>query len=110
MASIGLHGKNERRYFTGVQGQKGQEGELFGLANLLKLETEKVITDGRRLNPNYLNADIIKRTKKAEEEFTIQTTSSTDKESSQNNTETSAAETDDMKALFGEYVPFTSQN
>jgi SNF2 family DNA or RNA helicase len=49
MANIGLHGKNERRYFTGVQGQKGQEGEIFGARNLLKLVTENIMTDGRFL-------------------------------------------------------------
>ena len=36
MQSISLEGKQERRLFTGVQGVQGQEGELFGIANLLK--------------------------------------------------------------------------
>ncbi len=39
-------GKNERRYFTGVAGVKGEEGELFGLANLFKLNTSNVMTNG----------------------------------------------------------------
>lgn len=46
MANVGLHGKSESRYFTGVQGQKGQEGELFGMSNLLRLVTDTILTDG----------------------------------------------------------------
>ncbi len=47
MASIGLEGKHERRYFNGVQGQKGQEGELFGSYNLLRfISDDKILTDG----------------------------------------------------------------
>ena len=69
MASIGLQGKNERRYYTGVQGQKGQEGELFGAANLLKLVTDTSITEGKDvLFPSYA-VDIIKETEKAEKEL-----------------------------------------
>lgn len=36
MQNISLEGKRERRLFTGVQGVQGQEGELFGISNLLK--------------------------------------------------------------------------
>lgn len=36
MQNISLEGKQERRLFKGVQGVQGQEGELFGIANLLK--------------------------------------------------------------------------
>ena len=36
MQSISLEGKQERRLFKGVQGVQGEEGELFGIANLLK--------------------------------------------------------------------------
>jgi len=50
MGEIGLHGKNERRYFMGVAGVKGEEGELFGMANLFKLNinnTSHVMTNGK---------------------------------------------------------------
>ncbi|PRP85625.1 hypothetical protein PROFUN_06414 [Planoprotostelium fungivorum] len=69
LANIGMHGGNERRYFTGVQGQKGQEGEIFGAANLLKLITDAVMTD-----------EIIKRTQRAEEEFHIEESKDNEKE------------------------------
>jgi hypothetical protein len=36
MQNISLEGKQERRLFTGVQGVRGEEGELFGIANLFK--------------------------------------------------------------------------
>eukprot|EP01126_Amoeba_proteus_P065189 TRINITY_DN9226_c0_g1_i1.p1 TRINITY_DN9226_c0_g1~~TRINITY_DN9226_c0_g1_i1.p1 ORF type:complete len:835 (+),score=192.04 TRINITY_DN9226_c0_g1_i1:310-2505(+) len=44
MANIGMEGKHERRYFTGVLGVKGEEGEIFGLLNLLSLSTEKILS------------------------------------------------------------------
>jgi hypothetical protein len=34
------------RYFKGVAGVKGQEGELFGIGNLLKLSIDSVMTNG----------------------------------------------------------------
>eukprot|EP01125_Pyxidicula_operculata_P008217 TRINITY_DN2772_c0_g2_i2.p1 TRINITY_DN2772_c0_g2~~TRINITY_DN2772_c0_g2_i2.p1 ORF type:complete len:275 (+),score=64.05 TRINITY_DN2772_c0_g2_i2:56-880(+) len=44
LANIGLGGGkgNERRYFEGVAGVKGQEGEIFGLRNLLKFRKNSV--------------------------------------------------------------------
>lgn len=36
MHNISLEAKMERRLFQGVEGVQGQEGELFGIANLLK--------------------------------------------------------------------------
>jgi hypothetical protein len=56
LANIGLHGCSERRYFSGVAGVKGQEGEIFGLANLFKLYTDSVLT-----------YDIIERTAQKEQ-------------------------------------------
>lgn len=47
LANIGLKGEEERRYFTGVAGVKGQEGEIFGLNNLFRLDTSSVITNGK---------------------------------------------------------------
>eukprot|EP00698_Gefionella_okellyi_P024501 TRINITY_DN8667_c0_g1_i2.p1 TRINITY_DN8667_c0_g1~~TRINITY_DN8667_c0_g1_i2.p1 ORF type:complete len:876 (+),score=233.69 TRINITY_DN8667_c0_g1_i2:143-2770(+) len=44
LASVGMQGANERRYFAGVSGVKGQEGELFGVENLLKLVTDRLVT------------------------------------------------------------------
>eukprot|EP01119_Soliformovum_irregulare_P008033 TRINITY_DN2078_c1_g1_i1.p1 TRINITY_DN2078_c1_g1~~TRINITY_DN2078_c1_g1_i1.p1 ORF type:complete len:1009 (+),score=338.19 TRINITY_DN2078_c1_g1_i1:106-3027(+) len=60
MASVGVQGKNERRYFNGVQGQKGQEGELFGSANLFKF-TDTVMTN-----------DMLEKSKNAEKELRIE--------------------------------------
>ena len=37
LANMTLEGHRERRYFTGVAGDQGQKGELFGCANLLLL-------------------------------------------------------------------------
>lgn len=34
-ANIGYNASKERRYFDGVQGDRGQQGELFGITNLL---------------------------------------------------------------------------
>eukprot|EP01121_Diplochlamys_sp_Union-15-3_P009560 TRINITY_DN2606_c0_g1_i3.p1 TRINITY_DN2606_c0_g1~~TRINITY_DN2606_c0_g1_i3.p1 ORF type:complete len:172 (-),score=36.14 TRINITY_DN2606_c0_g1_i3:1704-2219(-) len=45
LANIGLKGANERRYFRGVAGVKGSEGEIFGLLNLLKFNAETVMTN-----------------------------------------------------------------
>lgn len=44
LANVGLHGIHERRYFTGVHGSIGQEGDIFGLINLLKLTEDKVLS------------------------------------------------------------------
>lgn len=57
MAVVALDGQCTRRYFDGVAGMKGQEGELWGMANLFKFNpTDSVMTD-----------KIIKRVTKAEE-------------------------------------------
>jgi len=45
LASIGLEGSHERRYFAGVAGVKGQEGEIFGLLNLLKHNAKSLTTE-----------------------------------------------------------------
>ena len=47
LANISVHNLHEKRYFKGVAGVKGQEGDIFGMANLLKTESEgeKTITD-----------------------------------------------------------------
>lgn len=48
LSNITLNGQtmNQRRYFTGVAGVKGQEGEIFGLDNLFRLSTESSLTNG----------------------------------------------------------------
>lgn len=46
LANVGTRGTNERRYFTAVQGVKGREGELFGLHNLLQVESDRLRTSG----------------------------------------------------------------
>ena len=42
-ANIGYNASLERRYFKGVQNQKGQKGEIFGLANLLTFHSDEVV-------------------------------------------------------------------
>ncbi|KFZ02202.1 hypothetical protein V500_00377 [Pseudogymnoascus sp. VKM F-4518 (FW-2643)] len=42
-ANIGYNASLERRYFKGVQNQKGQKGEIFGLANLLRFHSDEVV-------------------------------------------------------------------
>ncbi|KAH3756315.1 snf2 super family [Pelomyxa schiedti] len=41
LAGIAVEGQSAPRYFDGVAGVKGQEGELFGLANLFVFNTEE---------------------------------------------------------------------
>ncbi|DBA73362.1 TPA: hypothetical protein ACH3X1_011407 [Trebouxia sp. C0004] len=43
-ANTAIEGARERRYFEGVKGVRGEEGELWGLANLFKLTAETVAT------------------------------------------------------------------
>ena len=45
-ASIGYSASTERRYFQGVQDNKDQKGELFGLANLFMAPSERLDTGG----------------------------------------------------------------
>ncbi|KAF2090191.1 hypothetical protein K490DRAFT_35959 [Saccharata proteae CBS 121410] len=42
-ANIGYNASNERRYFRGVQDQKGKKGEIFGLANLFSFQGDSVV-------------------------------------------------------------------
>lgn len=42
-ANIGYNASVERRYFTGVQDQKDQKGEIFGLVNLFAPQKENVV-------------------------------------------------------------------
>lgn len=42
-ANIGYNASLERRYFKGVQNQKGQKGEIFGLSNLLSFHQDEVV-------------------------------------------------------------------
>ena len=46
-ANSAIEGARERRYFEGVKGVPGEEGELWGLANLFKLTAETVVTKDR---------------------------------------------------------------
>ncbi|KAL3134837.1 hypothetical protein ABBQ32_007805 [Trebouxia sp. C0010 RCD-2024] len=57
-ANTAIEGARERRYFEGVKGVPGHEGELWGLANLFKLTAETVatrdiITAAERKELNY---------------------------------------------------------
>ncbi|KAI9846813.1 MAG: hypothetical protein M1838_001136 [Thelocarpon superellum] len=42
-ANIGYTASMERRYFKGVQGQRDQKGEIFGLTNLFTFGTDDVV-------------------------------------------------------------------
>lgn len=42
-ANIGYNASIERRYFKGVQSAKGQQGEIFGLSNLLTYHADNVV-------------------------------------------------------------------
>ena len=42
-ANIGYTASSERRYFKGVQENKDQKGEIFGLANLFSFQSEKMV-------------------------------------------------------------------
>jgi len=42
-ANIGYNASMERRYFKGVQNQKGQKGEIFGIKNLLSFHGDDVV-------------------------------------------------------------------
>ena len=61
LANIAVKGTNERRYFTGVDGDKERKGELFGLENLFSYRAEGA----------SLSKDIVKRTEKLEAGFRV---------------------------------------
>ena len=61
LANIAVGGTNERRYFTGVDGESGSKGELFGSENLFSYRSEGA----------NLAKDIIKRTEKVEAGFRV---------------------------------------
>ncbi|KAI9744005.1 MAG: hypothetical protein M1818_002739 [Claussenomyces sp. TS43310] len=42
-ANIGYNASMERRYFKGVQNQKGHQGEIFGLRNLLTFHGDDIV-------------------------------------------------------------------
>ncbi|MCJ1403848.1 hypothetical protein MMC11_007071 [Xylographa trunciseda] len=42
-ANIGYTASNERRYFKGVQMNKDQKGEIFGLANLFAFQADNIV-------------------------------------------------------------------
>lgn len=59
LANIAVEGNHERRYFTAVDGEKDQKGELFGIENLFAL----------RIHDCSVSTDIFKRSEKIEREF-----------------------------------------
>ncbi|XP_022803262.1 DNA excision repair protein ERCC-6-like 2 isoform X2 [Stylophora pistillata] len=61
LASMAVGGTNERRYFTGVEGDKDKKGELFGLENLFSYRAEGA----------SLSKDIIRRTEKLEAGYKV---------------------------------------
>jgi len=89
LANIGLKGQTERRYFKGVAGVKGQEGEIFGLANLFRLSTDSVFTN-----------DIIERTTKREENYKIIKSQLSTSDSSVHNQQHDTTEKDQLDELL----------
>ncbi|KAL6059638.1 DNA repair and recombination protein RAD26-like [Balamuthia mandrillaris] len=87
LASIAIEAKNERRYFKGVAGVKGQEGELFGIANMLRLNGDSVITN-----------DIIERTEKLEVQFKVEKSKMTAGSSSSTTASTSSTDRGELTA------------
>ena len=61
LANIAIKGTNERRYFTGVEGDKDRHGELFGLENLFSYRAEGA----------SLSKDIVRRTEKLEAGYKV---------------------------------------
>ncbi|XP_066016491.1 DNA excision repair protein ERCC-6-like 2 isoform X3 [Pocillopora verrucosa] len=61
LASMAVGGTNERRYFTGVEGDKDKKGELFGLENLFSYRAEGA----------SLSKDIIRRTEELEAGYKV---------------------------------------
>lgn len=45
-ANIGYNASLERRYFSGVQGDKDKQGELFGIKNLFTYHEDEVVLQG----------------------------------------------------------------
>jgi len=46
---VAVEGADESRYFIGVQGARGQEGELWGVVNMFKDHLDFVETHQARL-------------------------------------------------------------
>ena len=61
LANIAVGGTNERRYFTGVEGEKDRKGELFGLENLFSYRAEGA----------SLSKDIVRRREKLEAGYRV---------------------------------------
>lgn len=61
LANIAVGGTNERRYFTGVVGDKDRKGELFGLENLFSYRAEGA----------SLSKDIVRRREKLEAGYRV---------------------------------------
>ncbi|KAJ5888381.1 DNA excision repair protein ERCC-6-like 2 [Penicillium taxi] len=60
-AEIGYNASSERRYFKGVQDQKDQKGEIFGMKNLFSYQ-----------NDNIVLRDIVNKTNVAESRVGVQ--------------------------------------
>lgn len=59
LANVAVEGNNERRYFTAVDGEKDNKGELFGIENLFALRDDDC----------SVSTDIFKRSDKIERGF-----------------------------------------
>ena len=61
LANLAIKGTNERRYFTGIEGDRERKGELFGLENLFSYRAEGA----------SLSKDILNRTEKLEAGYEV---------------------------------------
>ncbi|XP_044166630.1 DNA excision repair protein ERCC-6-like 2 isoform X4 [Acropora millepora] len=61
LANVAIKGTNERRYFTGIEGDRKRKGELFGLENLFSYRAEGA----------SLSKDIVNRTEKLEAGYEV---------------------------------------
>lgn len=57
-ANIGYNASSERRYFKGVQQDKGRKGELFGLKNLFSFHSDQVVLQGIMNQTNIAEARV----------------------------------------------------
>ncbi|CAK4675014.1 unnamed protein product [Aphanomyces euteiches] len=60
MSDTTLEGKKAPRYFEAIQGVKSQQGELFGLKNLLQFQPQgvmKTIQDNKNNKPDFIVLD-----------------------------------------------------
>lgn len=105
LAGIGLDRNNERRLFEGVAGMKGQEGELFGLLNLLRLNA-KCVTEGTQRRTPAHRVEIVEKAREEEKQFRIEEEKSVEEENAGTKEPKPLGEEEfDIQELFAEDGP-----